>query len=79
MGRSRASCTDRADAMISISDRHWCSRAARIMRPIRGSTGSLANSCPVSVSTNDAPVREASPSSSDADASSIAPSSCSRW
>ncbi|MNQ89319.1 hypothetical protein D3C85_1046250 [compost metagenome] len=79
MGRSRASCTDRAEAMISISARHWCSRAARIIRPMRGSTGSLASSWPVCVSAKAAPVRAASASSSDVDTNSIAPSSCSRW
>ena len=38
-GRSRTSCTLSADAMISTSCSAWRSRASRIMRPTRGSSG----------------------------------------
>ncbi|CFN63498.1 Uncharacterised protein [Bordetella pertussis] len=64
--------------MMSISARHCCSRAARIMRPMRGSTGSLASSWPVRVRRNAAPPPPAS-AASPSPASSMAPSSCSRW
>ena len=46
-GRSRGSCTDSAAAITSNSASAPRSRAARIMRPMRGSSGSLASSTPV--------------------------------
>jgi hypothetical protein len=46
IGRSRGSCTDSADAMISTSVRQTLSFAARIMRPTRGSSGIRASSRP---------------------------------
>ncbi len=63
-GRSRGSGTDSALAMTSTSARQPRSRAARIMRPMRGSTGSRASSRPSGVSARFA---------------STAPSSCSSW
>ena len=50
-GRSRTSCTLSADAMISTSFSAWRSRASRIMRPTRGSSGSVESSWPIGVSS----------------------------
>ena len=44
MGRSRTSCTLKADAITNTSDNASRWRASRIMRPTRGSSGSLASS-----------------------------------
>jgi hypothetical protein len=62
-GRSRTSWPDRAEAMISTSVSAWRSRASRIMRPTRGSSGSFASSRPMGVSSLASSTAPSSPSS----------------
>ena len=64
IGRSRTSCTLSALAMISTSCSASRSRAARIMRPTRGSSGRRASSRPVGVSALSSSTAPSSPSSS---------------
>ncbi len=63
IGRSRTSWPDSADAITSTSVRQLRSRASRIMRPTRGSSGSRASSVPIGVRSLKSSTALSSPSS----------------